>query len=53
MVVINMTEVISVAQFREINFGFDKRLYMGCCVRKERNGIGGVWKLKGKGRKTS
>ena len=57
MVVTNMSEVNLVARCREINFGFGRRLYMRCCLRKEINGIawllGDVCRLKGIGRETS
>jgi hypothetical protein len=36
---------------REMDFTWGEKLYVECCVRKERNGVAwlvaGVWKLKG------
>jgi hypothetical protein len=44
-------EKSSLTLCRELNFSWGKKLYIECCSRKERSGIGwliaGIWQLKG------
>jgi hypothetical protein len=51
-IVAKMSEKISLTLYWETNFHWAKRLYVQCCIRKERSGIAwflaGVWKFKRK-----
>jgi hypothetical protein len=34
-----MSEKSFLALYQDMNYGLDKKLYIECCVRKERNGL--------------